>query len=391
MTRARDELVLSHAADYGGRRARRVSPFVLEALDLPPRRRWPGRRPAAAPVERIAVHAAPGRPAEPAVRPVRRAALAELLPGRRLPDLPAQVPLRARRPGPDRAAPLDRLRGGPPPGRPGVPPPAGPRRGDEPRPSSRPRSRPPGRARASSPASTRRRGSPPDAPPCARFRDEQLRPGASSPPTSSASSPSPSPATGSAGAGTGSTSSRPTDGGRRGRGAVRGPEPRRARASRRHRRADAPAPAPRAGHDHRLQVERRPRPGQGPPAGARLAPADDLRDGLRGDDRATAGRRPAPLPRDRHRRPGEVDERRLATGRERIAVAAAGIRARDFDPTPDVMACTYCPYRDICPASARPVTAERARPGARSGRSPSTSATPSSRSGATTSARSSGR
>jgi len=35
MTRARDELVLTHAADYGGARTRRVSPFVLEALDLP--------------------------------------------------------------------------------------------------------------------------------------------------------------------------------------------------------------------------------------------------------------------------------------------------------------------------------------------------------------------
>ncbi|MGZ6273375.1 MAG: ATP-dependent helicase, partial [Candidatus Limnocylindrales bacterium] len=35
MTRARDELVLTHAADYGGRRTRRVSQFVLEALDLP--------------------------------------------------------------------------------------------------------------------------------------------------------------------------------------------------------------------------------------------------------------------------------------------------------------------------------------------------------------------
>ena len=46
MTRARDELILSHAADYGGARARRVSPFVLEALDLPGRRRRaraPGR------------------------------------------------------------------------------------------------------------------------------------------------------------------------------------------------------------------------------------------------------------------------------------------------------------------------------------------------------------
>ncbi len=35
MTRARDELILSHAVDYGGARARRVSPFVIEALDLP--------------------------------------------------------------------------------------------------------------------------------------------------------------------------------------------------------------------------------------------------------------------------------------------------------------------------------------------------------------------
>jgi len=35
MTRARDELVLSHAADHGGHRTRRVSQFVLEALDLP--------------------------------------------------------------------------------------------------------------------------------------------------------------------------------------------------------------------------------------------------------------------------------------------------------------------------------------------------------------------
>jgi len=42
MTRARDELVLSHAADYGGSRARRVSPFVLEALDLPMADATPG-------------------------------------------------------------------------------------------------------------------------------------------------------------------------------------------------------------------------------------------------------------------------------------------------------------------------------------------------------------
>jgi DNA helicase-2/ATP-dependent DNA helicase PcrA len=42
MTRARDELVLTHAADYGGSRARRVSPFVLEALDLPASAGTPG-------------------------------------------------------------------------------------------------------------------------------------------------------------------------------------------------------------------------------------------------------------------------------------------------------------------------------------------------------------
>ena len=42
MTRARDELILSHAADYGGARARRVSPFVLEALDLPSTASTPG-------------------------------------------------------------------------------------------------------------------------------------------------------------------------------------------------------------------------------------------------------------------------------------------------------------------------------------------------------------
>ena len=42
MTRARDELILSHAADYGGGVARRLSPFVLEALDLPTAQAMPG-------------------------------------------------------------------------------------------------------------------------------------------------------------------------------------------------------------------------------------------------------------------------------------------------------------------------------------------------------------
>jgi DNA helicase-2/ATP-dependent DNA helicase PcrA len=46
-----------------------------------------------------------------------------------------------------------------------------------------------------------------------------------------------------------------------------------------------------------------------------------------------------------------VDAKRLAKGRQSIADAAAGIRAGAFDPTPDPMACSFCPYRDICPAS----------------------------------------
>ncbi len=68
MTRARDELVLSHATDYGGRRARRVSPFVLEALDMP------GAEPGAigratSPLERIGAFAAVGAPVDPARPP----------------------------------------------------------------------------------------------------------------------------------------------------------------------------------------------------------------------------------------------------------------------------------------------------------------------------------
>ena len=61
MTRARDELLLTHAADYGGQRARRVSPFVLEALDLPVAAGASGAgAKATSPLERIAAHGAPG-------------------------------------------------------------------------------------------------------------------------------------------------------------------------------------------------------------------------------------------------------------------------------------------------------------------------------------------
>ena len=57
MTRARDELVLSHAADYGGSRTRRVSPFVLEALDLPAADAAGGGLAQASPIDRISAHA----------------------------------------------------------------------------------------------------------------------------------------------------------------------------------------------------------------------------------------------------------------------------------------------------------------------------------------------
>jgi DNA helicase-2/ATP-dependent DNA helicase PcrA len=54
MTRAREELVMTWARDYGGRVARRMSPFLLEALDLPPATPVETLRPSVA--ERLARH-----------------------------------------------------------------------------------------------------------------------------------------------------------------------------------------------------------------------------------------------------------------------------------------------------------------------------------------------
>jgi DNA helicase-2/ATP-dependent DNA helicase PcrA len=72
MTRARDELVLSHASDYGGRRARRVSQFVLEALDLPATAATGAAADAAAhaPLERLAAFEPKTEPVEPGREPV---------------------------------------------------------------------------------------------------------------------------------------------------------------------------------------------------------------------------------------------------------------------------------------------------------------------------------
>jgi DNA helicase-2/ATP-dependent DNA helicase PcrA len=70
MTRARDELLLTHAADYGGQRARRVSPFVLEALDLPVAAGASGAgAKASSPLERLATMERPeASPAAPRSR-----------------------------------------------------------------------------------------------------------------------------------------------------------------------------------------------------------------------------------------------------------------------------------------------------------------------------------
>ena len=112
--------------------------------------------------------------------------------------------------------------------------------------------------------------------------------------------------------------------------------------------------AARAGRHHGLQVVRRAGPGEGPPAREGLAPALDLRDGLRGDDGSPARTR-SPFtswsPGWWARRPWSASgSRRRASP---IRAAAAGIRARDFGAKPDHLACSYCAFREICPASAR--------------------------------------
>ena len=70
MTRARDELVLSHAADYGGARARRISPFVLEALDLPSAAAPGAGVTSASAAERLATFATPEVPAPAPLAPI---------------------------------------------------------------------------------------------------------------------------------------------------------------------------------------------------------------------------------------------------------------------------------------------------------------------------------
>ncbi|MBX3029377.1 MAG: ATP-dependent helicase [Chloroflexi bacterium] len=47
------------------------------------------------------------------------------------------------------------------------------------------------------------------------------------------------------------------------------------------------------------------------------------------------------------------DARRAEKARAALARAASGIRAERFEAKPDLVGCTYCPYRDICPSAAR--------------------------------------
>ncbi|MCI0545747.1 MAG: PD-(D/E)XK nuclease family protein, partial [Candidatus Rokubacteria bacterium] len=67
MTRARDRLYLTSAEDMGGRRKWKVSQFVLEALDLPREAARPFR---ARPIEELARHAAPPDPVRAELAPV---------------------------------------------------------------------------------------------------------------------------------------------------------------------------------------------------------------------------------------------------------------------------------------------------------------------------------
>ena len=345
MTRARDELILSHAADYGGARARRVSPFVLEALDLPAAAGVPGRRgarddAARAPRDVRGQRCHPGR----AERPDHRAAVAELLPGRRLPDLPAQVQVRPRPARPARPAPRDRLRRGAPQGRPALPSPAreGPRherdrarrglrlglveRGlHEPRPRGSAADR---RARGTAPlprgaAPARRRH-----PDLCRARVQlhpRWRPG-------------------------------PRPLGPRGRRADRGRAARRLAGEATAQSADVVSPTLGILGPERVTITDYKSSDVRDPAKARQRARDSLQLQIYAMGyEAMTGRLPDAIALH-FLESGlvgkvEVDPKRLAKAREKIAGAAAGMRARDYTPRPDYLACTYCAFRDICPSS----------------------------------------
>ena len=47
----------------------------------------------------------------------------------------------------------------------------------------------------------------------------------------------------------------------------------------------------------------------------------------------------------------DVDAARVESGVAAIRTAAAGIRAGAFEPSPSYMACSWCAFREVCPAS----------------------------------------
>ncbi len=329
MTRARDELILSHAADYGGQRARRVSPFVLEALDLPVAAGATGSGAASTtPLERLAANQRPepspvahrSRDGEPLLLSfyavddyltcplkykfghVLRVPLAphhSLIYGSALHAAVSEFHKRHARG--DLMSEDDLVASFVAAWR-----------------SEGFLSREHEEARLDAGRASLR-----------RFREEQLRPGAIIPTYVEREF------------------SFLLDGDRvRGRYdrvdiiprdgsapevlAAAYDERRRLRWGRGGRRRAHHVHVSRTRGDHGLQVVRRPRPGEGSPAGEGVAPALDLRDGLRGDDRPPSGRGRAELPRDR---PGRDRARGPQADRQGTRVHPHG---GDRDPRPGI-------------------------------------------------------
>ena len=91
------------------------------------------------------------------------------------------------------------------------------------------------------------------------------------------------------------------------------------------------------------------------PARARQRARSSLQLQLYTWPRSGDGQRPAAV--ELHFLEGDVvgqvtpTERQLDGARAKVAKAAAGIRAGEFEATPGYPACDWCPYRRICPAS----------------------------------------
>ena len=49
-----------------------------------------------------------------------------------------------------------------------------------------------------------------------------------------------------------------------------------------------------------------------------------------------------------------VEPKRIEKARQRIAEAAEGIQTGSMEAKPDLMNCTYCAYRELCPSSKAP-------------------------------------